>query len=93
MEINGKSYGKEIPDSVIDYFSGYQIEPKDLDFISKQMSMVRIKKLSGKTAQIVRKAAQRASFHLGRLSFHVVQAEKGYYQGDFFQTQKSAGEP
>lgn len=38
-----KHQGKEIPDSVIDYFFGYQMEPKDLDFISEQMSVVRIK--------------------------------------------------
>ncbi len=50
-----KHQGKEIPDLVIDYFSGYQMEPKDLDFISEQMSVVRIKnylekqhKLSGR---------------------------------------------
>lgn len=50
-----KQQGKEIPDSVIDYFSGHDIVPRDLDFISGQMSAVRIKnflekqqKLSGR---------------------------------------------
>ncbi|NBH33921.1 hypothetical protein D3Z58_10250 [Clostridiaceae bacterium] len=38
-----KQQGKEILDSVIDYFSGHNIEPGDLDFISGQMSAVRIK--------------------------------------------------
>ena len=51
-----KNQGTEIPDSVIDYFSGHDINQKDLDFISDQMSVVRIKNflekqcdLSGRT--------------------------------------------
>ncbi len=50
-----KSQGKEIPDSVIDYFSSHSIEANDLDFILGQMSVIRIKnflekqhKLSGR---------------------------------------------
>ena len=38
-----KSQGKEIPDSVIDYFSSHSIEANDLDFILGQMSVIRIK--------------------------------------------------
>lgn len=51
-----KRQGREIPDSVIDYFSRQEMEQKDLDFISGQMSVVRIRNylekqhgLSGRT--------------------------------------------